>query len=296
MRSIRIDLITGHYKKMEKDLIKELKVIIGDSFCNKARQGQLTAEESIFCNELLADSLYHKEVADLIRRKREKEIFKIYEHNLIRFQKNKKTLIKRILTKNIELVLIRPEMLCFENQIVDFVEINGYTVIKRISIVMDFNQYLCLYKEGLADPESWNDFPTRTLMYINKECIVLIIKKKDSHSEILDDADYFFKFYKGERGRKQPCTLRGDLTYNNLNAVLANKEIKEMALFILDPIMCYRHIVNGKITTDGSHIGYDSPFLFYAGAGVHIPNRSEMSKDMAVLFLKEELNEIYNSI
>jgi len=77
--------------------------------------------------------------------------------------------------------------------------------------------------------------------------------------------------------------IRGDLVLKELFRIgvgdRSNKDIE----FTFDPIGMYRHIVDGNVPSDNIHKRCDYPFMHYVGAGVHIPDSSEISLDFGIL-------------
>ncbi len=278
-------------KKLAFENSQIIEKLISKSFVKRSRHNKLTTIEVVNANHVLADYVYGPKIATLVRAHDFDRLNNVYN------KVSNDILIPDIITKKIDfnkigLVIVRPELINIQKKCVDLIEKQQLDIIYRKKFKINFNKYWQLYHHGLTDPESYYDFPTRTLNYINKDLILLIItaskhKTNQPISDILNDI-------KGKQGTHTSNTLRGDLAFNKLKQLIKGNgsNFTYSGNIALDPIGAYRHLISDRITSDRAHVTADVPILFYAGQGVHIPNSQEISRDIRVLLQKDELESL----
>lgn len=266
-----------------------LQSLFGNGFVEKSRKGTLTSQETRDANYRLAEYLYSAETAK-----------HVYKNDTQWLDSKYKALLSGTLADQVDLpwaelgmVLVRPELYYARETVVGFLNNKQFRVIDQRTVTLNFEQYWQLYHHGLIDPDSREDFPTRTLSYINQDCrLILFDDPKRRYKQPLSDG--FVAEFKGTRGTLQPGTLRGELVINKMFALGVNMPLNSEAALAFDPIQAYRHIIDGTIASDGAHLGAELPFLFYAGVGVHIPEAHELKRDVNVLYSTDELIRIFN--
>src|SRR5690606_14450022 len=125
------------------------------------------------------------------------------------------------------------------------------------TIQVDFQDYWALYGPGLADPEARNDFPTRTLNYIDQDISLLVVgSTKPTEYPVLSVSQDVTERLKGVQGSYKPATLRGDVGYTALKGYVrldGSGFIDTESTIALDPIGAYRALVRGEVVSDRSH-------------------------------------------
>lgn len=286
---------------LDKDRVNNFKVLklnveltigklFGDAFLQKAENGAILPEETTAANLKLANYLYDEKLTKLILEEKIEGLVNLSEQNLQKFMTNEKQTIAGILESvGLSILVVRPEMYYLSNKIEKFLLEKGFGLVDSFDHQLNFKEYWALYSEHLIEKEPFNDFPTRTLVYLASKCKILLFSRNGSNHDILH--------FKGERGSVMPGTLRGDvITKESLyllnSGLLSRKDI----FFTLDPINSYRHIVSGKIKSDNIHKKYNFPFLFYAITGLHIPDYGEAKKDLCVLLSAKQLKKTLSRI
>lgn len=258
----------------------------GNNFAKKAHKRELSREDSLEANKVLSEVLYPNGIADLLKSGRFSDITNFSSKNIYEIT-SKTSDDTRLIAKSAGLILVRPEMLHAYKLIERFLLLKEFEIDASLEKKVDFNHYWAIYNNGLIDPNSFLDFPTRTLVYTNGLCrlIVFTDPKKRYGINMMDE---FCRLFKGKPGKTQRGTIRGDIVLKELLKVGVGDRLNKDLEFALDPIGMYRHIVDGNIPSDGVHNVCDYPFLHYTGAGVHIPNRAEALLNFEVLLDGQE--------
>ena len=290
---MRPELRLDHLDTSNKEVIANL---YGEEFKEKSMNDLLDPAVVIEANHVLAEFLYGSDIAKLVREKKTDRLDKIHRDNLEDLSLSEK-IIDEIDLENIGLVLVRPEIIETATRCANLIADNGLAVIYERPVEINFTQYWNLYHHGLADPESYNDFPTRTLNYIEKPCHLMIVGRDKSADQRLPLSDLLTRDLKGRQGTYKHSTLRGDIAYTALRQFIAGPSmfVPNMNM-ALDPIGAYRSLVRNQIPSDKAHETVDTPLLFYAGQGVHIPNSEEIRKDIRTLCSDEDLEAIVRAL
>jgi len=204
---------------------------------------------------------------------------------------------EKIAQENVSFLVLRPEMYHMVNQVEEFLSRNGYDVIGNISESRKISEdtYWNMYKEAITNPMAFESMPTRTLIYTGGPSKIIFFRDLiEERRRGSNTADVFFERYKGVAGVPQPNTLRGDIVYNEAKRLGFHSLERRGNISVVDPFYVYRHVVNRgsgphtKLTKD--------QILFYTGVSIHVPNHSEVAKDLDAIFDKEELENILKSV
>jgi hypothetical protein len=264
--------------------------LYGAGFVEASRYDALDPKAVVEANHALAEFLYGSEVARLVRERDAGRLNEIHAANLEELLAPE-ALLDEVNLDSLGAILVRPEIAQSVEQCIDLVDRNGLMVAYDKPVQVDFTGYWNLYHHGLVDPESYSDFPTRTLNYIHKPCHLIVVARCGMMNSGLSVSDMLTRDLKGRQGTFSAGTLRGDIAFRALSRFVQddNQSFTTKANTALDPIGAYRHLVRGNIPSDCAHETADSPLLFYAGQGVHIPNSTEISRDLRVLCTQQEL-------
>jgi hypothetical protein len=211
--------------------------------------------------------------------------------------KEKFSVAEKIAQENVSFLVLRPEMYHMGDQVESFLSKNGYGVIGNITESKKISEdiYWEMYKEAITNPMAFESMPTRTLVYTGGPSKIIFFRDLiEERRRGSNTADVFFERYKGVAGVPQSNTLRGDIIYNEAKRLGFNSLERRGNISVVDPFYTYRHAVNRgsgphtKLTKD--------QILFYTGVSIHVPNHSEVAKDLNAIFSKEELENILRNV
>ena len=280
-----------HLITVNKEAVAKL---FGSDFLKRSVGDCLRTEEVAEANYILAEALYGTKVAALVWRQELELLDEMHQRHLCELHAQKDT-ANKVDFDRLGLVLVRPEISQITQRCMELISANGLEIVEHRRITIDFKQYWALYHHGLSEREALSDFPTRTLNYIEKECHLLLLYGDPANFGVQSISEYLGTKLKGRQGRYAPRTLRGDVAFCHLHSFITSDErgtFMEYANLALDPIGAYRHLARGLTRSDGSHTTADSPLLFYAGQGVHIPNRGEIESDLRILCSEWEISQL----
>ena len=262
--------------------------LFGQDVLNKSINNEIDNDLFKELNEELANTLYGKDIAEAIRIRNMRYLDDYYKHLYEKFLSS--GLSKEIDLDRIGLVVVRPEMYDSREEIVKKLEYLKFEILHSGDKILNREQYITLYYHGLIHPYSTIDFPTRTLNYIDKKSYLIIVSSKDRGNV----SDYL-NTIKGQPGFISENTFRG-YTTEVLKAYIKTRDsFYSEYNALLDPISAYRLIVDHKVDqtkTDNHHEQADFPLLYYAGQGVHIPDSTEIQRDINVICTEKELKKV----
>jgi hypothetical protein len=279
--------------EMNLDLLND---IYGSDFIEKTTEDSLTTKQVIEANEVLIDKVYGSELAKLLRTGKYPRIMSLRDEIVDKIS---------IPTGDIEfldfdklgIVLVRPELFSRSDSCIRLLQELGYTVILNKVIKPTLDQYISLYPHGLAIPESYYDFPTRTLNYVERDSRLLVVARlsKDLNGKV---STTLTRDLKGIQGTYRRNTLRGDIATTALGTYIDQREsfTTPQSTIALDPIGIYRKLVRGDIASNGIHDSVEIPLLFYAGQGVHMPDESEIERDLRILCSQDDVAIIFDTL
>ncbi|MEI6054028.1 MAG: hypothetical protein WCQ49_01530 [Candidatus Saccharibacteria bacterium] len=282
-------------KQLSNDNEQIIKCLTNSTFVERSKLDELTTDECIEANMALAAMMYGTEVSNLIKNGNYTRLDSIHKE-ISEPNPDYDQLINQIDMNKLGIIIIRPELMEAQEECIKLIENNNLDIILNKDIKINFHQYWNLYPHGLIDPGSYQDFPTRTLNYINKDITLLLVTKNVEYiskpiSDIITDE------LKGRQGSHTPGTLRGDIAYNGLKRFVKDKgeNLIKDANIALDPIGAYRKLASNKIPSDRAHNTADCPILFYAAQGVHIPDSKEITRDIKIFLEQKELESLINT-
>ena len=270
-----------------------IQYLFGADFATRSQSDELTTGEVLGANEELSSYLYGNDVAELVKRHKIHALERLHTE-ILRDVSMPEEALRNIDLDKIGMVIIRPETLDETDDYLTLLETSGLSVIINRLARINFSQYWSLYNQGLSDWNSKHDFPTRTLNYVNKDIRILVVLGDPCVLKSASVSDFLTENIKGKQGTYTRNTLRGDIAYTALRPLVKTDGLGFIvgSNLALDPIGAYRKLVRGAIPSDRTHQTADSPLLFYAGQGVHIPSQFEIGRDMRVLCNEEDLAHI----
>lgn len=269
-----------------------IKNLFGKDFLNAMINDKLNINDSVLANDYLAEYLYGTEISSLLKINDIKKI-KVIVSELQGKYNNRLSSLNEINLNNYGMIVIRPENIGLVNEYIAFLEKYGLQLIYSKKTKINFEQYLLMYQHGLIIKESRLDFPTRTLNYINKDCIVLIFKSGIPLRAKVSD---YLNSIKGKPGIKQNETLRGGIAYNYLKNFVNDDGItfkNNDYNLLFDPIGMCRLLVRGEVESDHMHDLANLKILHYVGQAVHVPNSHEIMADLSVLLNENEIDIVH---
>ncbi len=266
--------------------------LFGEEYVKASADNTITPSQFLSANEQLAHSLYGSDIADLV-----------YRHKTDLLNRRREEVIERVSApqsalqgldlQRLSIVVVRPEALDMVDAVTALLDTHNLEVVVNKPTQLSFEQYWALYGPGLVDPDAHFDFPTRTLNYVDKDIRVLVTKSSRNDIATRPVSDFITSELKGRQGSYTPNTLRGDIAYTALKSLVTTDGtsfINPSHNLALDPIGAYRQLVTGGVASDRMHVTADSPLLFYAGQAMHVPDSSEMNRDIRVFLTEEEIS------
>ena len=220
---------------------------------------------------------------------RENFVLKEGEYNSVtEIPVEKHELIEDLISKNIALILVRPEMLHIHRSFAGFIEDIGLKVFYTSERIVSYDQYWTLYKGSIRFPEAVPSMPTRTMVYTHSPCVfIAFVDPQNRHSNL---ADFFERKYKGKAGVVDKQSLRGGVVYPEAKKLGFDTLHSEVVAGATDPFFGYRHLVD--MNNQGISIEHHENILKYNAVSVHIPNSREIPYDLSTLNTVEQLEEI----
>jgi hypothetical protein len=181
------------------------------------------------------------------------------------------------------IIVVRPEVLHMQDHVVDFLSKNNIAMVNRISTSINSHQYAGLYSHAFLDDPKQAHVRRRAFGYIDRELQVLVVRHKDPAFHNTAFMDYITDNLKGVAGRFTPNTLRGDLIYRELAPT--EYEDDKIIQYALDPLRLYRN--------QDIHNQYGDNINTYLAnlPGVHIPDSSEIDKDLCVMAANQTITD-----
>lgn len=280
--------------RLHNDNLQTVESLLGRAYRDASSEDTLPATQVAEANEALSEYLYGAELSDLVKRNKVARLNRMHDEIVAQ------TLAPEDSLRNVDIgglgiVVVRPEAMDLVNECKDLLNSYGLKTVLDKKMQIEFEQYWSLYGPGLSDPESRYDFPTRTLNYINKDLLVLVVSGTLNTLHLAPISDFITDYLKGRQGSYDPGTLRGDIAYTALRDLVSfdgNRFLTPNMNLAMDPIGAYRQLVCGGLESDRMHSSADLPLLFYAGQSVHVPDNEEMRRDIRLLLTEEEINEV----
>jgi hypothetical protein len=297
-KKIRKLIVMEYLSRLSKENTSLVDVILDEEYSLASSEDILSADEVMEANEALSDFLYGTEISTHVRRNHGKKLNSMRLEVIDGLACPESAIVDLDISR-LGVVVVRPEALGLADASKDLLRSNGLEVLLDKTTQIDFQQYWALYGPGLSDPDAKYDFPTRTLNYINKDIQILVVAGSDRVTGPVPVSDFITDRLKGRQGSYSPNTLRGDIAYTALKNLLkfnGTSFTTPQYNLALDPIGAYRQLVRGDIASDRMHESADSPLLFYAGQSMHVPDSSEIGRDIRILLTEEEIARVSESL
>lgn len=198
-------------------------------------------------------------------------------------------------SEEIGMVLVRPDMFHARSRIERFLA-ERFRLLVSETVEVTPAMYWQVYSEAILDREMPQSRLSRAAVYIGSSCqLVLFEGSVADDPEQLPVADHTYGYLKGEKGVRQPGTLRGEVVYQSAVDLDLHNLSNQTVGLAADPFGAYRKIVH---QLPGKHNRLDYPLLFFTGVGVHVPNFSELQRDLSVFAHgqpNEEIAKLYDS-
>ena len=264
-----------------------LTSLFGKDIVLKSQRNQIDNELFEDLNTKLSKFVYGDDVASAVSTRNMKYLEDYYNYLYEKFTNN--SLSKDIDLSKIGLILVRPEMYDNSEKIINKLKELRFKILHTGDKILSIEQYITLYYHGLIHEYSTIDFPTRTFNYVGKKSRLIIVSSND-----YGNVSTYLNTIKGQPGFISKDTFRGETTESLRKYVKSNDRFYDEYNVLLDPISAYRLIVDHKVDqtkTDNHQELADFPLLYYAGQGVHIPDKNEIERDISVICTEKELEK-----
>jgi hypothetical protein len=225
----------------------------------------------------------------------EKYKLKINESNSItEIPETKKELINSLISKNIAMILVRPEMFHIHDQFSNFISNLGLKVFYTAERSISFDQYWNLYKGSIRFPDAIPSMPTRTMVYTDSPVMLIaFVDPLKSHSNL---ASLFETNFKGKEGSYNQHTLRGGVVYPEAKKLGFDTLENQIIENATDPFKGYQHLILSDLHQNNINIKPNEQILRYNAVSVHIPNSEEIPYDLSTLNTENQLIEMNKSL
>lgn len=200
--------------------------------------------------------------------------------------------INPVIDPNTSMILVRPEM---EHAIGDFRNFlsDRFRIIHDTEVTVQPQQYWNLYADAIVRRETDFSRLTRAAVFIGSPSRVITFVDPARGESDIPLADMIYKDLKGVQGVATAGTLRGEVVYENVIMAgfqrILRDDCDETLKRAIDPFGAYRQaIVSGAVRRQD--LVY--PILQFVGVGVHVPNYSEVQRDISTLLTKSDLDAI----
>lgn len=188
--------------------------------------------------------------------------------------------------KDIGMLLIRPDMLHVTSEVEDFVR-KDYRILESTITEVNPDMYWAMYEDAITHKESFRSRFTRASVFIGSACRLIVLKSKINlpESSVADE----LVLAKGRQGEYQQSTFRGDIVYRSAVSSGFNTLKDKTTALAVDPFGAYRKIID--VDKSGKHCFLNYPLLFFTGVGIHIPDSTEIDRDLSLFVSKELLDD-----
>lgn len=280
-----------YINKLSERNAKIIDNLLDDDYRAQSYEDSVDTGSFVEANQALGEHLYGVDIADLVRRNKVLVLDKM-QLEVIDSVSAPESILDGVDISRLGVVVVRPEAIGLADTSRTFLERSGLNIALDRQAQINFEQYWSLYGPGLIDPDAKYDFPTRTLNYINQPIRIFVTVADPTNLSAKSVSGYITQELKGRQGSYVPNTLRGDIAYTALRGLVnldSSGFVDKQANLALDPIGAYRQIVRGDVLSDRMHATAGSPILFYAGQSVHVPDDSEIARDLRILLSEEDI-------
>lgn len=206
----------------------------------------------------------------------------------------KKELIDSLISKNIAMILVRPEMFHIHDQFSNFISQLGLKIFYTAERSISLDQYWTLYKGSIRFADAVPSMPTRTMVYTDSPVMLIaFVDPLQSHPNL---ASFFETNFKGKEGIYNQHTLRGGIVYPEAKKLGFDNLENQIVENATDPFKGYRHLISSGLHKNNKNIKPSEQILRYNAVSVHIPNSEEIPYDLSTLNTENQLIEMNNSL
>lgn len=207
-----------------------------------------------------------------------------------------KALLEIMVARSFGAVMVRPEMYHHRAKIADFIENQGFRITSELDRSVGYDPYAVMYRDVFSREAALPSLPTRTMVYINSPSSLLVFVDNKNRYANKPIADVFCEKFKGKEAIPDANTVRGGVVLTEalrLGYDLLQDPVLQLAL---DPINALRNIVKLPGIQPHSHLPIERRLLKYDAVSVHVPDSTEIIRDLAVLCSIGEIEEIAHGI
>ncbi len=270
-----------------------VRKILGGEMAEISSRNLITYHDFLVSNDKLAEFVYGQGLARAVKEEKYDKIEDAYNYLQSAYFKDSS---KKISGKDVGLLLIKPEQYDNRNDYINYLQKLKldvlYSSVKKIGI----NEFFLLHKDAFINPDTKSELPTRCFNYIDRNTFLIMVSG-DPKEYGCDSISDYLSSLRGIPGKKEDNTLMGDLAYRSLSPYIVGKEnFEESSNILLDPIGAYRMLAREKVKSKRFlPEGVDMPLLYYCGEGVHIPNSTELEKEIGIICTEKEIEQIHNN-
>lgn len=210
---------------------------------------------------------------------------------------NTHALVEEILAfSDIELTLVRPEMYHHTPAILDALRTFGFSILHVDDRTITPDQYQMVYGSVFRHPNVQDTWATRTMVYLDSPCSMIIFSDPENRFAPKKLADAFVQIYKGREGIRDPATIRGGVVFDEATRLGFQTLADQTLAKALDPMNAYRYVVELPGQQPHSYLPKAFALLKYVAVSVHAPNSEELPRDLAALNTLGELTTLYEQI
>ena len=185
-----------------------------------------------------------------------------------------------VLKNNLAAILIRPEMFHARGQIMDFLKQNGLIIAYTHEFCVSYTQYCKVCEDTIGLAEAIYNIPTRSLVYTAGQCLLVLLSDQNCTESL---ADKVVRELKGTGGIYNPNTIRGGIVYQEASRLGFNTLSDPTLQAALDPAGIYRWLVKSPLHKALKGSQPEDQLLKYNAISVHVPDQSEMKRDLILL-------------
>jgi hypothetical protein len=180
----------------------------------------------------------------------------------------------------IGLLLIRPELRHIRSKLIAFLESQGCDIVFTKNVLFNAAITFGIYSHDVVKYQKAMVTRLKSLVLNIQPSEVVVFRHKDTKSLLS-------KKFKGVAGFYQPNTLRGDIVYHEMKSMYRDEPKKFQAA--LDPTGIMELCMDNQILPKLNPAQEDKIYLHH---GVHLPLKSEVTKDLGFLLTQEEMRRL----
>ena len=170
---------------------------------------------------------------------------------------------REYVSKGYGLMVVRPEVIHEKQRLYQYLADRQIDVIGTIKHRLTPKQYVALYNHAFIDDTKRPHVRRRALGYINHDLETIIIRHQDEAMQNETFMRTVTDKFKGQAGRADSTTIRGNVVYNIINSAVSLNE--DRIRTAVDPFKLY-----DEVSSSNSYGGSDRYLANLPG--VHIPD------------------------